>query len=126
MNAKATGEKAKKAPRILLFTIILLTVLAAAAVWTYITIQKSETEKEQQRMIREAAEKNESEDHRISQLRDACLAEAEQRYYKYLEANGVKMKRKDGSISYRLPQNKIEVAFTERKEAEGLCFKKYP
>jgi len=119
MNAKLIDEKPKRSPRLLIYALILL-IVGSALVAGWIHVNQLEKKKQQQQILEAEAVKKQ-----LEVQRDACLAEAEQKYYRYLELNGEKIKNKDGSISYRLPQHKIGVAFTELKEAEEQCFEKY-
>ena len=125
-NNYLLDKEPKRKPHLLYAVILLIIGLAFVASWTHIRNQELEIQKQQQQILNEATAKKELEDKRLIELRNVCLAEAEHEYKQYLEVYGQKIKRKDGSTSYRLPQHQIDFAFKKLKDAEELCLNKYP
>jgi hypothetical protein len=119
-------KESKRKPHLLYAVFLLIVGLAFVASWTYVRNKELEMQKQQQQLLNEAAAKKELEEKRLIELRNVCLAEAERDYKQYLEVYGQKIKRKDGSTSYRLPQHQIDFAFKKLNDAEELCLQKYP
>jgi hypothetical protein len=125
-NNYLLDKEPKRKPHLLYFMILLIIGVAFVAGWIHVRHKELEMQKQQQQILNEAAAKKELEEKRLIELRIVCLAEAEHEYNRYLEVYGQKITRKDGSISYRIPQQRIDFAFKKLKDAEELCLQKYP